>query len=42
MIPLSLTEIARVTGGVVEAPEGLDAGAVVVDGPVVTDSRDAR
>ena len=41
MIPLSLTEIARVTGGVVEAPEGLDAGAVVVDGPVVTDSREA-
>ena len=41
MIALSLTEIAQVTGGSVVVPPGLDAAAVVVDGPVVTDSREA-
>jgi len=40
VIPLSLKEIADITGGRVH---GLDAGAaaLVVDGPVVTDSREA-
>ena len=41
MIALSLTEVAQVTGGSVVVPPGLDPGAVVVDGPVVTDSREA-
>ena len=41
MIALSLAEIAQVTGGSVVVPPGLDAAAVVVDGPVVTDSREA-
>jgi len=41
VIALSLTEIAQVTGGSVVVPPGLDAAAVVVDGPVVTDSREA-
>ncbi len=41
MIALSLAEIAQVTGGSVVGPSGLDAAAVVVDGPVVTDSREA-
>ena len=42
MIPLSLAEIAAVTGGEVAgiAPEA--AETLVVDGPVVTDSREAR
>ena len=39
MIALSLTEVAQVTGGSVVAPPGVDPAAVVVDGPVVTDSR---
>ena len=41
MIALSLTEVAQVTGGSVVVPPGVDPGAVVVDGPVVTDSREA-
>ena len=41
VIALSLTEVARVTGGSVVAPAGVDPAAVVVDGPVVTDSREA-
>ena len=41
MIALTLTEIARATGGRVVAPAGADPGALVVDGPVVTDSREA-
>jgi len=41
VIALSLTEVAQVTGGSVVVPPGLDPGAVVVDGPVVTDSREA-
>ncbi|WP_377641919.1 UDP-N-acetylmuramoyl-tripeptide--D-alanyl-D-alanine ligase [Oryzobacter terrae] len=41
MIPLSLTEIASITDGRVEAPDGIDPASVVVDGPVVTDSREA-
>jgi len=41
VIALSLTEIAQVTGGSLVVPPGLDAAAVVVDGPVVTDSREA-
>ncbi len=41
MIPFSLTEIAAVTAGRVEAPEGVDPDLLVVDGPVVTDSREA-
>ncbi len=44
MIPLRLDEIARATGGSVHATAPGDetaAAAVVVDGPVVTDSREA-
>lgn len=41
MIPLSLTQVATITGGRVEAPEGVDPDVLVVDGPVVTDSREA-
>jgi UDP-N-acetylmuramoyl-tripeptide--D-alanyl-D-alanine ligase len=41
VIPLSLKEIAEVTGGRVHGLEGAGAAEVVVDGPVVTDSRDA-
>ena len=41
MIALSLTEVAQVTGGSVVAPPGVDTAAVVVDGPVVTDSRES-
>jgi UDP-N-acetylmuramoyl-tripeptide--D-alanyl-D-alanine ligase len=41
VIALSLAEIAQVTAGSVVVPPGLDAAAVVVDGPVVTDSREA-
>lgn len=37
MIPMSLAEIAEVTGGVIHGPEG--SAEIVVDGPVVTDSR---
>jgi UDP-N-acetylmuramoyl-tripeptide--D-alanyl-D-alanine ligase len=41
VIALSLTEVAQVTGGSVVVPPGLDPSAVVVDGPVVTDSRES-
>ena len=41
MIALSLTEVARVTGGSLALPPGVDPGSVVVDGPVVTDSRES-
>ena len=41
MIALSLTEVAQVTGGSVVVPPGLDPTDVVVDGPVVTDSRES-
>ncbi len=41
MIALSLTEVARATGGSVVAPPGVDPDTLVVDGPVVTDSREA-
>ncbi|HET8594929.1 MAG TPA: UDP-N-acetylmuramoyl-tripeptide--D-alanyl-D-alanine ligase [Intrasporangium sp.] len=38
MIPLSLTRVAELTGGVLHGPER--AGELVIDGPVVTDSRE--
>ena len=41
MIALSLPELAQVTGGSVVVPDGTAPDAVVVDGPVVTDSREA-
>ena len=41
MIALTLAEVAEATGGAVHAPAGLDPGSLVVDGPVVTDSREA-
>jgi UDP-N-acetylmuramoyl-tripeptide--D-alanyl-D-alanine ligase len=41
VIALSLTEVAQVTGGSLVVPPGVDPGAVVVDGPVVTDSRES-
>ena len=41
MIALSLAEVARATGGSLAVPPGADAETVVVDGPVVTDSREA-
>ncbi|HWO50941.1 MAG TPA: Mur ligase domain-containing protein, partial [Ornithinibacter sp.] len=41
MIALSLPEVAQVTGGSVVVPPGVDPAAVVVDGPVVTDSRES-
>lgn len=41
MIRLSLPELAEVTGGTVVVPPGVDPASVVVDGPVVTDSRES-
>ena len=41
MIALALTEVARVTG-CSAVPPGVDPERVVVDGPVVTDSRESR
>ena len=41
MIPLSLKEIAEVTGGRLHGLDEAAAGTLVVDGPVVTDSREA-
>ncbi|MFQ6170482.1 UDP-N-acetylmuramoyl-tripeptide--D-alanyl-D-alanine ligase [Oryzobacter sp. R7] len=41
MIPFPLSRIAEVTGGRLAVPDGVDAAALVVDGPVVTDSREA-
>ena len=41
VIALTLTEVAHATGGSVEVPDGVDPDLLVVDGPVVTDSREA-
>ncbi len=41
MIALTVTEVARAVGGDIVVPDGVDPDAVVVDGPVVTDSREA-
>ena len=41
VIPLPLREVAAITGGVLHSPTGDDVSGVVVDGPVVTDSREA-
>jgi UDP-N-acetylmuramoyl-tripeptide--D-alanyl-D-alanine ligase len=41
MIPLTLSEVARLTGGRLHGITEDVAGAVVIDGPVVTDSREA-
>ncbi len=41
MIALSLAELARITGGRLHGLTQQDAAALVVDGPVVTDSREA-
>ncbi len=41
MIALTLTEVAAATTGRLHVPVGVDPDAVVVDGPVVTDSREA-
>jgi UDP-N-acetylmuramoyl-tripeptide--D-alanyl-D-alanine ligase len=41
VIPLPLREVAAITGGVLHSPTGADVSGVVVDGPVVTDSREA-
>ena len=38
---MTLGDLAAVTGGVVVAPPDVDPDALVVDGPVVTDSREA-
>jgi len=41
MIPFSLAEVAQVTGGRLHGLDDEAAAALVVDGPVVTDSREA-
>jgi UDP-N-acetylmuramoyl-tripeptide--D-alanyl-D-alanine ligase len=41
MIPLTLEEIADLTGGRLHGTDEAGAAALVVDGPVVTDSREA-
>jgi UDP-N-acetylmuramoyl-tripeptide--D-alanyl-D-alanine ligase len=41
VIPLPLREVAAITGGALHSPTGADVSGVVVDGPVVTDSREA-
>ena len=41
MIPLSLQEVATITGGRLHGIPEDEAGRLVVDGPVVTDSREA-
>jgi UDP-N-acetylmuramoyl-tripeptide--D-alanyl-D-alanine ligase len=41
VIPLSLKEVAEITGGRLHGIDGATAAALVVDGPVVTDSREA-
>ncbi|HSF98002.1 MAG TPA: UDP-N-acetylmuramoyl-tripeptide--D-alanyl-D-alanine ligase [Ornithinibacter sp.] len=41
MIALTVTEVAHAVGGIVLAPDDVDPSSVVVDGPVVTDSREA-
>ena len=42
MIPLSLAEVAALTGGSLHGVDAAEAARIVVDGPVVTDSREAR
>lgn len=42
MIPLRLSEIARITGGQIHDAMGGSGADPLVDGPVVTDSREAR
>jgi UDP-N-acetylmuramoyl-tripeptide--D-alanyl-D-alanine ligase len=41
LIPLPLREVAAITGGVLHSPTDDDVSQLVVDGPVVTDSREA-
>jgi UDP-N-acetylmuramoyl-tripeptide--D-alanyl-D-alanine ligase len=41
LIPLPLREVAAITGGVLHSPTGADVSGAIVDGPVVTDSREA-
>jgi UDP-N-acetylmuramoyl-tripeptide--D-alanyl-D-alanine ligase len=41
MIPLSLKEIADLTGGRLHGIDDQEAAALVIDGPVVTDSRES-
>ena len=41
MIPLSLKDIAEITGGRLHGVDDTGAAALVIDGPVVTDSREA-
>ena len=41
MIAMTLDQIAAVSGGVVVVPPGVDPASILVDGPVVTDSREA-
>ncbi len=41
MISLSVAEVARIVGGTLVGIDDVDARATVVDGPVVTDSREA-
>jgi len=41
VIPLSLAEVAAITGGELAGIPAADAADVVIDGPVVTDSREA-
>ena len=41
MIPLSLMDIAQITGGRLHGVDDASAAALVIDGPVVTDSRQA-
>ncbi|WP_270888974.1 UDP-N-acetylmuramoyl-tripeptide--D-alanyl-D-alanine ligase [Pedococcus sp. 5OH_020] len=41
MIPLSLQEVAAITGGALHGIDAPAAAAMMIDGPVVTDSREA-
>ncbi|MEO6413248.1 MAG: UDP-N-acetylmuramoyl-tripeptide--D-alanyl-D-alanine ligase [Pedococcus sp.] len=41
MIPVSLKDIAEITGGRLHGVDDASAAALVIDGPVVTDSREA-
>ena len=41
MIPMTLAEVAEATGGRLHGVDDAAAAALVVDGPVVTDSREA-
>jgi len=41
MIPLSLKEVAELTGGRLHGIDDQEAAALVIDGPVVTDSRES-